>query len=402
MNILLINHYGCTPSLGRSMRTFELAQYLYKRGHSVEFIVGGNNPVISLEKKLRNGYKSWTEDGVDVLMLGLWKYTQGNNFLRVLFWFQMLLKILLLPNKLKRKPDIIIYSSLSLPGVFASLLISKIYNVPHIFEVRDIWPMTLSKLKKLPPYHPVVFILSCFEWIGYKYSDAIVTSMPGGIDRVREVLSSDSKKVNWIPNGVTMARFTLQADRTKNSIVKVVYLGTIGIANSLITLVKAAEALAEYKSVCFEIYGDGPERVFLQDYIDKNNLINIIFKGSVAQLEVPSILNCADILFHGSNDSELYKFGISPNKLSEYMAAGRPILNSYSGGYDPVIEGDSGLSSKAGDIPALVANIKTLAENYDLRILLGKNARQQAIYTYDYDIVNGKYLALINNVRLAK
>jgi glycosyltransferase involved in cell wall biosynthesis len=189
----------------------------------------------------------------------------------------------------------------------------------------------------------------------------------------------------------------LSSVRVISEKIKIIYLGSIGQSNSVITLVKAAEILCSHEKFSFEIYGDGPECQNLKDYVAQKQLNNIYFGGNVNQSKVPDILHSADMLFHGSNDSELYSFGISPNKLSEYMAAGRPILNSYSGGFDPISEGNSGLTSKAGDSTALALNILKLGEDSELRLELGNCALQQA-RDYSYEAVNMKYLNLIKNL----
>jgi glycosyltransferase involved in cell wall biosynthesis len=398
MNILLINHYGSSPTLNRTMRSFELAKSLVGSGHHVEFVIGGNNPSLGTDKQLYKGSRIWSEEGVKMLLLGLLYHTPKNRILRFISWFQFATKILLLPSKLSQKPDVIIFSSLSLPGVLSSLILARHYGARHVFEVRDIWPLTMQKLLNLGRYNPIIMVLSMIEWLGYRYSDLIVTSMPGGHQWVRQKMGCNHKKTAWIPNGVDLSRFkSLGSVSVFAENIKIIYLGSIGQANSVITLVKAAEILCSHEKLTFEIYGDGPECQNLKDYVGQKELNNIYFGGNVDQSRVSDILHSADILFHGSNDSELYSFGISPNKLSEYMASGRPILNSYSGGFDPISEGNSGLTSKAGDSTALATNILKLAEDSDLRLELGICALQQA-RDYSYEAVNMKYLELLKSL----
>lgn len=380
------------------MRSFELAKFLVRAGCRVDFVIGGNNP-IHKSKIQRGGGWTWYEDGVRVRVVGLINHGSGSRGIRFLSWFQFALKILLLPLRLRNRPDVIIYSSLSLPGVLSSVLLAKYYNARHIFEVRDIWPLTMQHLLKLGRYHPLVMLLSIIEWIGYQYSDLIVTSMPGGINWVRRKMGSEKKQVYWIPNGVDLRRFLGGTSPNCGSTnVSVVYVGSIGQANSVITLVEAAEILRHKREVVFKIYGDGPECEKLKKYVETKKLCNVFFGGNVEQSEVAGILHSADLLYHGSNDSELYEFGISPNKMAEYLASGRPILNSYSGGFDPVSEGRSGLTSRAGDKGALASNILRLAEDPSLRQELGAHAFLQA-RAYSYESVNSKYLELIEGFK---
>ena len=180
--------------------------------------------------------------------------------------------------------------------------------------------------------------------------------------------------------------------------VKVIYLGTVGLANSVITLLEAAVFLVDNKKVSFEIYGDGQELQNLKSYKEKRKLGNVQFLGSVDQTRVPDILYSADILFHGSNDSELYKFGISPNKLSEYMAAGRPIVNSYSGGFDPISAAKCGITTRAGDGKALASSILKLANDPRYRAELGARGRQVAEEQYSYAAVNNSYYELLKKL----
>lgn len=399
MNILLINHYGNSPTLNRSMRTFELAKFLTRFGNHVEFVIGGNNPYLLTDLQLYKGCRKWDEEGVAMLLLGLLYHSPKNKLFRLFGWFQFAIKILLLPSKLTEKPDVIVYSSLSLPGVLSSLVLAKYYGARHVFEVRDIWPLTMQKLLNLRNFHPLVMLLSAIEWAGYRYSDMLITSMPGGYEWIQRKMGPKYENTFWLPNGVDLSRFGESARASMSTEnVKVIYLGTIGLANSVITLLEAAVFLADNKNVSFEIYGDGQELQNLKDYKEERKLGNVHFLGSVDQTHVPEILYSADILFHGSNDSELYKFGISPNKLAEYMAAGRPIVNSYSGGFDPISAAKCGITSRAGDGKALASSILKLANDPRFRAELGARGRKVADEQYSYAAVNTSYYELLKQL----
>lgn len=392
-NIVIVNQYGSTPRCGRRMRHSVLSEQLVSSGYSVTFVIAGNNPVHTTDYSFSRGVKQWQENGVNIFSIGLPPHN-GSNVRRLLTWFQFALQLLWYYRTIFSNANMIIYSSISLPGVMSILLIKLFKNVSVAFEFRDIWPLTLRELKNISNFHPMYLLLRLIELAAYKYSDVIICTMPGGEEHVSRSLRRHAN-VHWVPNGADLHDYIDVNSHLSRKKFIVGYIGSIGVANRIDTLVKTAQLAKGIPDIKFVIIGDGKEKLKLAKYCRSNLLSNIKFEPAIPQLNVHATLSKFDLLYHGSNASGLYQFGISPNKISEYFVAGRPIINSYSGKYDPITAENAGLTSEANDAAALLKNILYLRDNPEIRVRMGENARDAALKTYCFDEVYKKFERII-------
>jgi len=232
-------------------------------------------------------------------------------------------------------------------AVFTAYLLSKKYKTPFIMEVRDLWPQTLIDMG-VSKWHPFVILLGILERFLYKRSDKIITLLPKANEYI-EKLNVPEDKIVWIPNGVNLERFNIGIDGTNlkhnKSSFLITYTGAIGKANNLDILVKAADILkTDYPEIKFLVVGEGPEKERLVRMVREKNLNNIQFNALVPKNEVSKILYKSDALFFNLKDSAVFKYGISSNKLFDYLASEKPIIFSSNSINNPVEEAEAGIT----------------------------------------------------------
>lgn len=175
------------------------------------------------------------------------------------------------------------------------------------------------------------------------------------------------------------------------------FAGAHGVANALDTLLTASKLVADIPvTIC--LMGGGQEKERLQLRGQQERLTNVIFLAPVSKNEVGSILELADMLYIGLAKTELFRFGISPNKMMDYMLAGRPIISAIDAGNDMVKEADCGLSVPAEDADAVARAIKELlAMDEAERARLGQNGKAYVLANHDYKKLAADFVAALEN-----
>ncbi len=342
--------------MGGGTRHYDFAKELIARGHTVTIVASSFHYARYKEMKSYNGtpYLKETIDGIDFI----WFHTPpyyGNSIDRLRNMLSYTFKALrLLPKLLDTTPDIIIGSSVHLFAVYAAYRLSKRYKTPFIMEVRDIWPQTLIDIG-MPKWHPLVIAMSLLERFLYKKADKIITSMPYA-NRHIERFTHAEKKVVWISNGVDLKHIDY-TEKEPGKTLTICYTGAIGVANNLYPLIEVAEHLRSKKEIFFRIVGEGAQKARLQQLVLQKRLQNVSIEDAVPKQDVYKILQSSDVLFLCLQDSPLYKYGISLNKLYDYMASGRVVLFCGNAKNNPVKDANAGFTVAPNDIEALKESI---------------------------------------------
>lgn len=176
----------------------------------------------------------------------------------------------------------------------------------------------------------------------------------------------------------------------------VIFAGAHGVANALDTLLSASRLVSACPvTIC--LMGGGQEKGRLQLRAQQENLTNVIFLDPVNKNEVGSILALADILYIGLAKTELFRFGISPNKMMDYMLAGRPIISAIDAGNDMVKEAECGLSVPAEDAEAVANAIRELLMMDEVeRLRLGQNGKAYVLANHDYEKLAADFVAALD------
>lgn len=225
------------------------------------------------------------------------------------------------------------------------------------------------------------------ERFALKSCDICVSTLEFGWLRLKE-LKLPGDKFFWIPNGVETSEFPTAeksgSGQPKSETFTFGYVGTVGVANALDVVVDAANIL-KYENISITITGEGSEKIQLQQKAKRLNLSNVKFLKKVSKKDVPAALNQTDACILSWQPLELYRFGTSANKSAEYLAAGKPIVQSYSGAGDFVSTNSVGITVPAGDAEALADAMMKISEADSKRLeQYSENARAAAKAKYDF------------------
>lgn len=398
--IWIINQYAGSPIHGMTFRTYYLAKH-FLHNYEVNIFSASYTHVMSNPPKV---FKSTKEviDGVNYYWIKVFKYAKSNSISRVLSMFLFMFKLFFFSTKNINKPSVIIVSSISPLPIFKAYLWAKKYNSKLIFEVRDIWPLSLIELGGFKTYNPFVLILQLTENFAYKVSDYVVSLLPDAFKHMKKHgLSSDRFK--HIPNGIDLKMEQLEVcDEIASAIPKnkfvVAYTGAVGIANSLMTLVKAANLMKKNKDIVFIIVGDGSEKKNILEQKDKLGLDNLLLLDPIPKSSViPFLKKYVDVCYIGLQRQPLFRFGVSPNKMFDYLFSKTPIIQSIDSSNDIVQLSGSGISVEADNPSKIAEAVNTLYNmSKSERDLLGEKGLEYVIENHSYQKLAQHYESLFD------
>jgi glycosyltransferase involved in cell wall biosynthesis len=358
MNIWILNHYAATPDLATGTRHYDFGMELSKRGHNITVFASGFLPTRPTEKCPLNRDKYLIEEinnNFRFVWVNTFKY-EKNNWKRIA---NMLSYSRRVPEVIKSlnltKPDIIVGSSVHLFAVLTAYLLSRKFGSYFVMEVRDLWPVSLIDMG-VSRWHPFIILLGLLERFLYKKADKIVVLPPKANEYI-ESLGISANKIRWVPNGVDLSRFNINSEgdlNKNNNEFIVMYAGALGTANNLDIVIDSAGILKpKYPNVKFVFVGEGIEKSKLIQKAKLLKLDNVEFKNPVKKEEISGLLGKADVLFFNLPNLAVFKYGISSNKLFDYLASGKPIIFSCNSINNPVDEADAGITVPPSNPQAL-------------------------------------------------
>ena len=391
----IINQYACTPNDGNPGRSYYIGLNLAQQGNTVKLLAARNTHVQRF-KRNKNLSENISEN-FSIFWLQSLSYSQSKSVVRVINWFLFLIQLIFVKPD-AQKPDVILYSSPSPIGYLGAYILSKRHKTLLVFEVRDIWPCTLIQIGRYPKHHPLFTLMFALERFACKKSNLVISNLPG---YEKYLIDNEIayQKFAWISNGVshpsnpnetTPLPMNRYFDKSKFI---VGYMGSIGIANRLDVLIETAILLREKTNVFFAIFGDGQLRTELERLVKNHNLYNVEFFGPVKKEDTIQLIQQFDLSYIGWSNLKLYDYGTAPNKIFDYMAAGTPILQTYSGHYDLVTRFGCGWTIPAENPKYLSKKIIEIAylsrEELSKR---GKNGTRAAIEHFQYEKLTNQLL----------
>jgi glycosyltransferase involved in cell wall biosynthesis len=300
-------------------------------------------------------------------------------------------------------PDAVIASSTYPLDIWPAHRIARLSGARLLFEVHDLWPLSPMELGGYSARHPFIMLLQAAENYACRHADAVVSILP----KVREHLEAHGMaphKLHLVPNGTDPSEWlghptplpaavmdTLAALRQRGHFI-VGFAGSHGIANALDTLLGAA-ALMRDDPVVFLLAGAGPEKERLRQRARDEGLDNVCFLEPVAKKYVPALLACFDLAYIGLQRQPLFRFGVAPNKLIDYMMAARPVLYAVEAGNDLVAEAGCGISVTAEDAAAVVKAIRAMrVMDPERREALGLQGRKFVLDNLTYPVLGQRFL----------
>tara|TARA_Y100000589_G_scaffold133659_2_gene127671 strand:+ start:181 stop:1389 length:1209 start_codon:yes stop_codon:yes gene_type:complete len=366
-NIWYISKYVKTEFVGISgARGFYLCEELSKLG--LKTIIFSSYPY-KYTRKFKSKITS-LNNNLKYVFIDSYKFKYSNSLKRIISWIDFEKKLLFLNKSNLSKPDLIIISSLSILTIINGLIMKRKYKCKLIFEIRDIWPLTLTEEGGFRDKNIFIFILKLIEYIGYKYSDHIIGTMPNLENHVANILGFP-KKVTCIPIGYKSS-FTKKDINIpisiKNKIPKnkfiVGYFGGLGVSNALNSFFNIICKFNNHGAIHFVIAGNGDLR---KKYIlQTKSLKNITWLPTLEKKFIYKILDQCDILYFSTHNSKIWEYGQSLNKIVDYMASGKPIIGSYCGYPTMINEANCGEYIKPYDEDALfriILKYKNMTKN---------------------------------------
>ncbi|MEN8147890.1 MAG: glycosyltransferase family 4 protein [Campylobacterota bacterium] len=384
MNIWIVNHYAMTPQLPGITRHFDFSKELISRGHKVTVFASSYHHSKQNETKEYHGNDQILQEEIEGVTY-VWIKTASyhdNGVKRVINMYDFaktFYKNAPIFSKHDR-PDVVVGSSLHLFGTLAAFLFAKKHRIPFVLEIRDLWPQTLIDMG-MSKWHPFVLLQGWIERYLYKNSKKIITLLPKSHLYI-EKFGIDPKSITYIPNGTDLQRFDITVSKDtklfKDGQFSVVYAGSIGEANNIETLIETARLLQEHSHIQFIIAGGGPLKNLLQKRAEEYQLSNVLFLGSIPKNDIIDILKSSDCLIFPLKYTPVFRFGISSNKLFDYMASKKPIIFASNAVNNPVKDANGGLTIPPEDENALSKAILQISNmSKEAQSIMGQNA-------YDY------------------
>lgn len=396
----MLNHYAQVPSGPGGTRHFSLARHLPAFGWRAT-IVAASVDHMTGRQRLEPGRSRLLEDvdGVPFLWLRTREHA-GNGVNRLLNMMDFTRAALAAESaEAIEPPDAIIGSSVHPFAAWAGRRLARRYKVPFIFEVRDLWPQSLIDIGRISPWHPLTVLLRRLELSLYRSAHAIIILMPGAADYIRK-LGIPPEKIVWIPNGVEIEPNVLPKLKVKDSPFTLMYLGAHGEANGLDNVLRAmkmVEARLGHDAVELRLVGDGPRKPALMELSRELSLRGVRFHDPVPKSSIPSVIAEADALIFNLVDAPVFKYGISSNKLFDYLAAERPVIFAANAANNPVAEAGAGLSVAADDPEALAAAIAAMAAIPEAdRVRMGKAGREYVARTHGVQALAEKLAGVLD------
>lgn len=388
-------------------RPYYLAREWVRAGHVVTIVAASESHVRSHRPDVDGAVSEEYIDGIRYVWLKTPPY-HGNSVRRVFNMFAFVLRLFCHGGNIvgDSKLDLVIASSTYPLDIFPAAHLAKKGAAKLVFEVHDLWPLSPIELGGISPRHPFIVLLQWAEDFAYRTAGKVVSMLPKAATYMVSRGMSPEKFAH-IPNGVDLSEWDGQQQPLPSQISEVIrrerakahflvgYAGSHGIANALHNLVQAASRLRD-QPVSFLLVGQGPEKVALQRQANELGLENMIFLPSIQKAVVPHFLREMDVLYIGWHHNSLYRFGISPNKLMDYMMSGKPVIHAVEAGNDPVADAGCGSSIPPESPIALADAISNLmrADPAELEAM-GVSGRHYVEQHHDYRVLAQQFLEVV-------
>ncbi len=398
MHILIIHQAFASINEPGGTRHHEFARLLTARGHKVTVIA---SPVSYITGSHTNQVNSKME-GVTILRAAVYDAHHKSFIHRIVAFFSFMLSSFWIGLGVKNVDVVWGTSPPIFQGVTAWAL-ARMKGAKFLFEVRDLWPQFAIAVGVLK--NPVLIALS--EWLErflYQHADRVMVNSPGFL---QPVTSRGAKRVKLIPNGADPSMFDpadsglifRESNGLKNKFVAL-YAGAHGMSNDLQVVLEAARLLADAKNIQFVLLGDGKEKNALMTQAGEMNLSNVTFLPSVPKTEMASALAGADACIAILKPLEEYKTTY-PNKVFDYMAAGRPVALAIDGVIREVVDAAGcGIFAAPGNANEIADALRKLAADPAQSRAMGLKGRKYLEQNFSRAVIGDKLLGLLDELIL--
>ncbi len=394
---------NCLPEHGPHNRHFWFAKHLKEQGY---------NPVVFVASRERGNAIQMIEDdapfkvddshGFPFVYIRIKDYGESmkKRILSIFEFHKRLNKYADTFVEMYGKPDVILGSNGYPLSPWLANRFAKKYQAASICEICDLWPLSLEEYDIIKPGGAIAKAMYVLERKNYENANAIIFSMEGGGDYIRDKewdIDSGGKidlaKVHHINNGIDLDAFRENADAftcpvselTDNGKVKIVYAGSVRKANNIGYLVDVAECMQGDERIEFVALGAGDELEELREKVQDRGLSNISFPGAIDKREIPASLEKARLLLllYSSMQVNLSQYGMSQNKLFDYLASGKPVLSNLPSNYSIINKYDCGIERSFSGPEEFAEQIRRMISDDEAMERWSENARATAdLYSF--------------------
>jgi glycosyltransferase involved in cell wall biosynthesis len=394
------------PEIGApSARVSELSREWVRHGHDVTVVTGlPNHPTGIIAPDYRGTiFRRETLDGITVLRNWLYATPNEGFVRRTVAHMSFMMSAMILTTPRLRGHDVIVVSSPTFFAVIAAWFMSRVWRIPYVFEVRDLWPGIFIELGVLKN-RSIIRLLEGIEMFLYRRAARVVVVT----DSFRDILlrrGLPDGHVSTITNGVDCEAFRpgprengIRRTHALSGRFVVLYIGAHGISQALSAILESASALRDDPDVVFVFVGEGAERRVLMEKADRLELPNVRFLPGQPREAVQAWYAAADVVLVPLRNIPLFETFI-PSKMFEVMACGRPIIGSVKGEARAVLERSGGaIVVDPEDSAAIARAIRRLAEDRALGDRLGEAGSRFVRAHYDRRVLARRYLDLLQAV----
>ena len=400
MHILLIHQAFAALDEPGGTRHHELARHLTRQGHKVTIIA---SPVSYLTGKGKTKRIRKTTDDLGVTIIRSASLPAiHRSFIWRVFSFLSFMVSSFFNGLFVKKVDLVWGTT---PPIFqgpTAWLLARLKGVPFLLEVRDLWPAFAVAVGVLHN-KTLIGLSERLERFLYKHADQVMVNSPGFIEHV---CARGARKIALIPNGADPAMFDPadegKAFRHTYGLEKdfiVLYAGAHGMSNDLGVVLEAAERVQDMKKVKIVLLGDGKEKHHLMETASEKGLRNVLFIPPVPKNKMKDALAAANVCLAILKPIEMYKTTY-PNKVFDYMAAGRPVILAIDGVIRQVIEkANAGIAVPPGDPDAMANAISELLTNPGKCRKIGMNGRKAIETQYSRTQLANEFTVLLESMR---
>lgn len=402
--IWIIDHYSSEPKYGGIQRQFDFANELARRGYKVIIVSSAfshyTHSYISTDKC----YISQFTDYAYYAYVHTRAYETNGGLGRILNIFSFVKSVLknykTIASKLG-KPDIVVGASVHPLTWIVAHKIAKHYGVKFIAEVRDLWPEMWLLNGEKGKLDPMVIFFGCIETWAYKRADKIIYSMLYGDKYICGKLGYPRDKVALIGQPIDCERFDRNAETRKDEVPEeikafakdsftCVFTGYYMTYEGVYVMLEAAKAFQDKgMPIKFLFVGSGKEEEGMKKYAEENQLTNVLIYGRISKELIPAVLRSCDIcLAHCAKEGaeESFKYGISKNKVNEYLYSGKPVIYGRSDENDPVAKYGAGYVVDPFHPEQFVSRIEQIYNmTPEQRSEFGKNGKAYSIKYHRVD-----------------
>jgi putative colanic acid biosynthesis glycosyltransferase WcaI len=404
VRIVYVSHYY-PPEMGApAARVSAFARRWAAMGHDVTVVTTFPNHPTGIIPPEYRGHLRLIEDDHGVRVVRTFLYAAANKGVvkRGLCYVSFALSSILQGYGPVGRPDIVIATSPQFLVTLSGFALSRLKGVPLVTEIRDLWPDSIVAVGASAANSPLVRGLRVLEGFVYRHSDLVISVTRSFVPLLED---RGARRVGFISNGADPAAFAPSATRDVlrsrfglgNRFVAS-FVGTLGMAHGLDTVLDAAEILRERPDVLFWLVGEGARRAALQAEARRRGLPNVRFEGQVPREEIPNVLAASDAALVLLRPDPLFET-VRPSKMFEAMAAACPVVLGVRGESRAVLdESGGGIGIEPGSGDALARAVVELAADPDRGRRMGALGRTYVTTRLSHDALARDYAAALQDL----